>query len=254
MCTAPITISRSGGLNTCRKARPRLVSAAIDWSRRRAVATASTTSGGTSPSTAAPSTTSASSAALQVAHEADPALGRPRLVQRREQRRGSLHRLDIDLDAAAAGEADIPGLLVRDAELEQLGRRARPCRPAPRGSPHPRCSRPTPSPASRRPRRRSACCRPAAARSPRSRPRSPPPPCGRPRASAASCSSRRSSVCTMPHLPSRDAATHSLSPSARRVPSRLSTAVSSRRLPRLWAGRKSSTWRIIAFAPVEMGA
>ena len=70
----------------------------------------------------------------------------------------------------------------------------------------------------------------------------------------AACSSRRSSVWIMPYLPSREAATHSLSPSARRVPSRLSTVVRSRRLPRLWAGRKSSTWRIIAFAPVEMGA
>ena len=32
---------------------------------------------------------------------------------------GSVHLLDEDLDLAAAGEADIPGLLVGDAEIEQ---------------------------------------------------------------------------------------------------------------------------------------
>jgi len=50
--------------------------------------------------------------------------GRAHAPQRRKQIVLSSERLDEDLHFAAAGKADLPRLLVRDADLEQPGRRA----------------------------------------------------------------------------------------------------------------------------------
>src|SRR5204863_8775256 len=51
-----------------------------------------------------------------------PAAGRAPPAARRESRSSSVHFLDEDLDLAAAGQADVPGLLVGDAEAEQSRR------------------------------------------------------------------------------------------------------------------------------------
>ena len=145
--TAPTTTRRGDGTSASAKIRPSSSSRTV-WLRSAEIASspaatiASASSSGTSPRGAVGGHERVRAGVVAVDHgDARRALG---------GRLPALVALDPDPDLAAAGEADVPGLVVRDAVEDELRRAALRARSGPRRRRRPRRSRPRPSRPSRR--------------------------------------------------------------------------------------------------------
>src|SRR5262249_21499934 len=119
MCTAPVITSRGGGTWTVRKNLPCGVSSAPLFPLRMCFSSSSLS--GSRPTSAA-LTSRCSPFAISVTSTTAWRAARSALSVRRVSRFTSLvHLLHVDPDGAAAGEADLPGGLVGNAEFQRLG-------------------------------------------------------------------------------------------------------------------------------------
>ena len=121
MCTAPTTTRRGAGWKGCTKITPSAASRRIAWSRASASRMAAITSApsGSSPSLDAAVTRRCAPLPRCVASATGVFAARAASSRSSVSARNSVDPLDEDLDPAAAGEPDLPGVLVADAELEQ---------------------------------------------------------------------------------------------------------------------------------------
>ena len=250
MCTAPTTISRKRRVEHLQEGRGRRMVAVCDWSRRSAVSAARSDARPASLAEQRPAprrTDQRLGASLvEVAHEADAGIWPPGPLQRRERLRASRDRspFDEDLDLAAAGEADVPGLLVGDAEFEQP-RRAPSMQASASWTTAPSMQPPETEPAPwRRSRRRPAAARPGRGEEPQVVTTvATATPCGRP-PPLADLIQQALIAWLMVYLLSREVR-HPLAQALGPARARAARARRSarRRLSRLCAGRNSSTWR-----------